>query len=47
MTGGGPAPKKPTSSVEKIVNMMQDTSSFAGIEGGLQTTGFINEQKGM
>jgi hypothetical protein len=36
MTGGGPAPKKPTSSVEKIVNMMQDTASFAGIEGGLQ-----------
>ena len=35
MTGGGPAPKKPTSSVEKIVNMMQDTASFAGIEGGL------------
>jgi hypothetical protein len=24
MTGGGPAPKKPTSSVEKIVTMMQD-----------------------
>ena len=47
MTGGGPAPKKPTSSVEKIVTMMQDTASFAGIEGGLQTTGFINEQKGM
>ena len=47
MTGGGPAPKKPTSSVKKIVTMMQDTASFAGIEGGLQTTGFINEQKGM
>ena len=31
MTGGGPAPKKPTSSVEKIVNMMQDTASFAGM----------------
>lgn len=46
MTGGGPAPRKPTSSVEKIVNMMQDTASFAGIEGGLQTTGF-NEQKGI
>ena len=24
MTGGGPTPKKPTSSVEKIVNMLQD-----------------------
>jgi len=47
MTGGGPAPKRPTSSVEKIVNMMQDTASFAGIEGCLQTTGFINEQKGI
>jgi hypothetical protein len=35
-TGGGPAPKKTTSSVEKIVTMMQDTASFAGIEGGLQ-----------
>jgi hypothetical protein len=34
-------------SVERIVNMMQDTASFAGIEGGLQTTGFINEQKGI
>ena len=36
MIGGGPAPKKPTSSVEKIVSMMQVTASFAGIEGGLQ-----------
>jgi hypothetical protein len=35
MTGGSPAPKKTTSSVEKIVNMMQDTVSFAGIEGGI------------
>ena len=47
MTGGGPASKEPTFSVEKIVNMMQDTASFAVIEGGLQTTGFINEQKGI
>jgi hypothetical protein len=46
MTGGGHAPKKPTSSVAKIVNMMEDTASFAGIEVDLQTTGFINEQPG-
>ena len=45
-TDGGPTPKKPTSSVEKIVNMIQDTASLSGIEGGRQTTGFTNEQKG-
>jgi hypothetical protein len=26
--------------------MMQDTASLSGIEGGLQTAGFTNEQKG-
>ena len=37
--GGGPAPKKPTSSV-------QDTS-FSCIEGGLDTAGYTNEQNGI
>jgi hypothetical protein len=46
-TDGGPTPKKPTSSVEKIVNMIQDTASLSGIEGSLQTTGFTNEHKGI
>jgi hypothetical protein len=36
-SGGGPAPEMPTSSVEMIVNILQDTASFSGIEGGLET----------
>ena len=43
-TGGGPSPKKPTSSVESISNMLQHTASFSGIEGDLETKGFTNEQ---
>ena len=46
-TDGGPTPKIPTSSVARIVNMMQDTASLSGIEGGLETAGFSNEQKGI
>ena len=46
-TGGGPTPKKTTSSVERIVNMMQDTASLSGIEGGFETTCFNNEHKGI
>ena len=38
-TGGGLAPKKPTSSV-------QDTS-FSCIKGGLDTTGYTKEQNGI
>jgi hypothetical protein len=43
-TGGGPSPKKPTSSVERTSNMLQHTASFSGIEGDLETEGFTNEQ---
>ncbi|CAG2185112.1 unnamed protein product [Mytilus edulis] len=39
-TGGGPAPKKPPSSVERVVNMLQDTTSFSGIQGGIETASF-------
>ncbi|XP_071162853.1 myb/SANT-like DNA-binding domain-containing protein 4 [Mytilus edulis] len=39
-TGGGPALKKPSSSVERVVNMLQDTTSFSGIHGGIETASF-------
>ncbi|CAC5399438.1 unnamed protein product [Mytilus coruscus] len=39
-TGGGPAPKKPSSSVERVVNMLQDSTSFSGIQGGIETSCF-------
>ncbi|VDI37954.1 Hypothetical predicted protein [Mytilus galloprovincialis] len=40
-TGGGPAPKKPSSSIERAVNMLQDTTVFfPGIQGGIETKSF-------
>ncbi|CAC5412673.1 unnamed protein product [Mytilus coruscus] len=39
-TGGGPAPKIPSSSVERVVNMLQDSTSFSGIQGGIETSCF-------
>lgn len=37
-TGGGPAPKPISLAEENIINAMKDTSSFKGIDGGLETT---------
>ncbi|CAG2195860.1 unnamed protein product [Mytilus edulis] len=39
-TGGGPAPKQPSSAVEKVIHLMKDTTSFRGIQGGLETESF-------
>ncbi|CAC5392238.1 unnamed protein product [Mytilus coruscus] len=39
-TGGGQAPKKPSSSVERVVNTLQDSTSFSGIQGGIETSCF-------
>ncbi|CAC5399198.1 unnamed protein product [Mytilus coruscus] len=36
-TGGGPAPSKPSAHLEKVINMFQDSASFKGIDGGLET----------
>jgi hypothetical protein len=43
-TSGGPATKKPTLFMESIVNILQDTIHFSGIECGLETAGFTTEQ---
>lgn len=37
-TGGGPPPAVLTTAEEQIVDAMQDTASFRGIPGGLETT---------
>ncbi|CAG2193913.1 unnamed protein product [Mytilus edulis] len=39
-TGGGPAPKQPSSAVGKVIDLMKDTTSFRGIQGGLETESF-------
>ncbi|XP_071143893.1 myb-related transcription factor, partner of profilin-like [Mytilus edulis] len=43
-TGGGPAPKQPSSAVEKVIHLMKDTTSFRGIQGGLETESFQTNQ---
>ena len=43
-TCGGPATKKPNLFMERIVNILQDTMRFSGIEGDLETAGFTTEQ---
>ncbi|CAC5359661.1 unnamed protein product [Mytilus coruscus] len=37
-TGGGPAPKPIRMAEENIINAMKDTSSFKGIDGGMETS---------
>ncbi|XP_071176282.1 uncharacterized protein [Mytilus edulis] len=37
-TGGGPAPKPISMTEENIINAMKDTSSFKGIDGGMETS---------
>ena len=37
-TGGGPAPQKPTQAAENIINVLKDTASFKGIDGGLESS---------
>ncbi|CAG2194998.1 unnamed protein product [Mytilus edulis] len=37
-TGGGPAPKPISMAEENIINAMKDTSSFKGIDGGMETS---------
>lgn len=39
-TCGGPAPKQPSSAVGKVIDLMKDTTSFRGIQGGLETESF-------
>ncbi|CAG2217811.1 unnamed protein product [Mytilus edulis] len=43
-TGGGPAPKQPSSAVERVIHLMKDTTSFRGIQGGLETESFQTNQ---
>ncbi|CAG2239364.1 unnamed protein product [Mytilus edulis] len=43
-TGGGPAPKQPSSAVGKVIDLMKDTTSFRGIQGGLETESFQTNQ---
>ncbi|XP_076101194.1 uncharacterized protein LOC143070984 [Mytilus galloprovincialis] len=43
-TGGGPAPKQPSSAVGKVIHLMKDTTSFRGIQGGLETESFQTNQ---
>ncbi|CAG2209579.1 unnamed protein product [Mytilus edulis] len=42
--GGGPAPKQPSSAVGKVIDLMKDTTSFRGIQGGLETESFQTNQ---
>ncbi|VDI64053.1 Hypothetical predicted protein [Mytilus galloprovincialis] len=37
-TGGGPAPKPISMAEKNIINAMKDTSSFKGIDGGMETS---------
>ena len=37
LTGGGAAPKPPSDSVMKTIELMQDDSSFKGVDGGIST----------
>ncbi|CAG2223360.1 unnamed protein product [Mytilus edulis] len=37
-TGGGPAPTPISMAKENIINAMKDTSSFKGIDGGMETS---------
>ncbi|VDI75652.1 Hypothetical predicted protein, partial [Mytilus galloprovincialis] len=37
-TGGGPTPKPISMTEENIINAMKDTSSFKGIDGGMETS---------
>ncbi|CAG2256818.1 unnamed protein product [Mytilus edulis] len=37
-TGGGPAPTPISMAEENIINAMKDTSSFKGIDGGMETS---------
>ena len=32
-TGGGPAPKPPSASSEKIIEVLEDTPAFSGLDG--------------
>ncbi|CAG2187716.1 unnamed protein product [Mytilus edulis] len=43
-TGGGPAPKQPSSAVERVIHLTKDTTSFRGIQGGLETESFHTNQ---
>ena len=36
-TGGGPAPRPPTASVTKTIELLKDTTAFKGVDGGLST----------
>ena len=37
-TGGGPVPHRPTQAEENIINVLKDTASFKGIDGGLESS---------
>ncbi|CAC5398514.1 unnamed protein product [Mytilus coruscus] len=39
-TGGGPAPKPPSTAVERVIDLMKNTTSFRGFKGGLETESF-------
>ncbi|VDI05446.1 Hypothetical predicted protein [Mytilus galloprovincialis] len=43
-TGGGPAPKPISMAEKNIINAMKDTSSFKGIDGGMETSVGISHQ---
>ena len=36
-TGGGPAPKAPSSQLESVIALYQNSASFKGIDSGLET----------
>lgn len=36
-TGGGPAPKAPSSQLESVIALYQDSASFKGIDSGIET----------
>ncbi|CAC5376496.1 unnamed protein product [Mytilus coruscus] len=44
-TGGGPAPKPISMAEENIINAMKDTSSFKGIDGGMETSAGVSQQE--
>ncbi|VDI18680.1 Hypothetical predicted protein [Mytilus galloprovincialis] len=42
-TGRGPAPNPISMAEENIINAMKDTSSFKGIDGGMETSGISHQ----
>ena len=36
-TGGGPAAKPPTSTMDKVITLFEDEPSFSGIQGGFES----------